>query len=201
MRSRNFVVRRLVTRPLVRRPGRRLGRWLSPKNVARCEDGATAVEYALMVGLVAVGIITAVTTLKGKTESALFGAGQAIGGRFSTVVFDPNSSGSYPNDPAAATLGNAYGGSWTSSSYAKSNVLLRRRARLRGRVEVCRSHVLRSNDFRPINWTFADVCQRIDCGQWLSERLSGDARLAAMERDHRWTALGRTDGPTDSVAL
>jgi Flp pilus assembly pilin Flp len=109
------VARRLATRQLVRRGG---GDGFSSTDSARFEDGATAVEYALMVGLVAVGIITAVTTLKGKTESALFGAGQAIGGRFSTVVFDPNSSGSYPNDPAAATLGNAYGGSWTSSSYA-----------------------------------------------------------------------------------
>lgn len=108
------MARRLATRPLVRRRG---GRWFSSTDIARCEDGATAVEYALMVGLVAVGIITAVTFLKGKTEATLFKAGQSIGGRFSTIAFDPNGSGSNPNDPAAATIGNAYGGSWTSSTY------------------------------------------------------------------------------------
>ena len=43
------------------------------------EDGATAVEYALMVGLIAVGIITAVVALKDKVSSTFQSVGNAVG--------------------------------------------------------------------------------------------------------------------------
>lgn len=43
------------------------------------EQGATAVEYALMVGLIAVGIITAVVALKDKVSTTFNKVGNAIG--------------------------------------------------------------------------------------------------------------------------
>lgn len=46
----------------------------------RRERGATAVEYALMVGLIAIGIISAVTFLKDKTTDALTTSGNTMSG-------------------------------------------------------------------------------------------------------------------------
>ena len=43
------------------------------------EDGATAVEYALMVGLIAVGIIAAVVSLKNKVSTTFQKVGNAVG--------------------------------------------------------------------------------------------------------------------------
>ncbi len=43
------------------------------------ERGATAVEYALMVGLIAVGIITAVVALKNKVATTFQKVGNAVG--------------------------------------------------------------------------------------------------------------------------
>jgi pilus assembly protein Flp/PilA len=45
----------------------------------RAERGATAVEYALMVGLIAVGIITAVASLRDKTSSTFNTVNSAMG--------------------------------------------------------------------------------------------------------------------------
>ena len=42
------------------------------------ERGATAVEYALMVGLIAVGIITAVVALKDKVSTTFQKVGNAV---------------------------------------------------------------------------------------------------------------------------
>jgi pilus assembly protein Flp/PilA len=44
------------------------------------EQGATAVEYALMVGLIAVGIIAAVITLRDKVSSTFNAVGNAVAG-------------------------------------------------------------------------------------------------------------------------
>jgi pilus assembly protein Flp/PilA len=46
----------------------------------RQEKGATAVEYALMVGLIAVGIISAVSSLRDKTSATFNNVGGAISG-------------------------------------------------------------------------------------------------------------------------
>lgn len=43
------------------------------------ERGATAVEYALMVGLIAVGIITAVVVLKDKVAATFNTVGNTLG--------------------------------------------------------------------------------------------------------------------------
>ena len=43
------------------------------------ERGATAVEYALMVGLIAVGIITAVVALKNKVAKTFNTVGNTLG--------------------------------------------------------------------------------------------------------------------------
>jgi pilus assembly protein Flp/PilA len=43
------------------------------------ETGATAVEYALMVGLIAVGIITAVAALRTKVSSTFNNVNNAMG--------------------------------------------------------------------------------------------------------------------------
>jgi pilus assembly protein Flp/PilA len=45
--------------------------WIESRKAEIEERGATAVEYALMVGLIAVGIIGAVVTLKDKIGSTL----------------------------------------------------------------------------------------------------------------------------------
>jgi Flp pilus assembly pilin Flp len=45
----------------------------------RAEQGATAVEYALMVGLIAVGIITAVASLRDKTSNTFNTVNSAMG--------------------------------------------------------------------------------------------------------------------------
>ncbi|MDR6624026.1 Flp family type IVb pilin [Caulobacter segnis] len=42
------------------------------------ESGATAIEYGLIVALIAVVIVTAVTTLGGKLDTSLKAAGDAI---------------------------------------------------------------------------------------------------------------------------
>ena len=49
-------------------------------NFFRDEEGATAVEYALMVALIAVVIILAVTFLGESIEEIFCEAGSAIGG-------------------------------------------------------------------------------------------------------------------------
>lgn len=43
------------------------------------ERGATAVEYALMVGLIAVGIITAVSALRDKVSNTFNNVNNAMG--------------------------------------------------------------------------------------------------------------------------
>ena len=48
------------------------------KNFFKDESGASAVEYGLLVGLIAVVIITAVTTLGTKVRSAFTTAGAAL---------------------------------------------------------------------------------------------------------------------------
>jgi Flp pilus assembly pilin Flp len=42
---------------------------ISRLQVARAEDGQTLVEYALIIGVVAVGLVASLTTLKGQIES------------------------------------------------------------------------------------------------------------------------------------
>ena len=42
------------------------------------EEGAIAVEYAIMVGAIAVGLITAATTLKGKIDSEYTAVGAEV---------------------------------------------------------------------------------------------------------------------------
>jgi pilus assembly protein Flp/PilA len=53
--------------------------WGSGKAAEIDERGATAVEYALMVGLIAVGIITAVVALKNKVGNTFNRVGNAVG--------------------------------------------------------------------------------------------------------------------------
>ncbi len=53
----------------------RISRRIAPR---ASETGATAVEYALMVGLVGIAIITSVTTLRGKVSTTLNRAGGAM---------------------------------------------------------------------------------------------------------------------------
>ena len=48
------------------------------KNFFKDESGASAVEYGLLVGLIAVVIIAAVTTLGTKVQSAFTTAGAAL---------------------------------------------------------------------------------------------------------------------------
>jgi pilus assembly protein Flp/PilA len=52
---------------------------LRVEEVRDSEDGATAVEYALMVGLIAVGIITAVVALRNKVSSTFSNVNTAMG--------------------------------------------------------------------------------------------------------------------------
>jgi pilus assembly protein Flp/PilA len=52
---------------------------ISARSRVMDENGATAVEYALMVGLIAVGIIAAVVTLKDKVSSTFQSVGNAVG--------------------------------------------------------------------------------------------------------------------------
>jgi pilus assembly protein Flp/PilA len=54
--------------------------WTDLKERAADEGGATAVEYALMVALIAVVIIGAVTVLGQNAEQSFDETGQAIGG-------------------------------------------------------------------------------------------------------------------------
>ncbi len=59
----------------------------------RLERGATAIEYALMIGLVGIGVITSVTTLKGKIGTTLETAGSAMGcsdGQFMVEYYNTN---------------------------------------------------------------------------------------------------------------
>jgi pilus assembly protein Flp/PilA len=48
------------------------------KNFFKDESGASAVEYGLLVGLIAVVIVAAVTTLGGKVNTAFTSAGAAL---------------------------------------------------------------------------------------------------------------------------
>jgi Flp pilus assembly pilin Flp len=56
------------------------------------ERGATAVEYALMVGLIAVGIVTAVSSLRDKTTDSLNQTAASTAG----LIFPPRLK---PNEP------------------------------------------------------------------------------------------------------
>ncbi len=70
------------TRPTKVRPRTRISSEsvAGQKDANRPERGATAVEYALMVGLVAIGIISAVSFLGTKAKTATFNAGAYLGG-------------------------------------------------------------------------------------------------------------------------
>ena len=50
------------------------------KNFIKQEEGATMVEYALMVALIAAALITAVTTLSGNIGSKFTSVGTTIAG-------------------------------------------------------------------------------------------------------------------------
>ncbi len=54
--------------------------WTTGRRAEIEERGATAVEYALMVGLIAVGIITAVVALKDKVSTTFQRVGNAVAG-------------------------------------------------------------------------------------------------------------------------
>ena len=54
--------------------------WTDLKSRAREEGGATAVEYALMVALIAAVIITAVTTLGNNAATKFSTVGNSIAG-------------------------------------------------------------------------------------------------------------------------
>ncbi len=56
----------------------RLTRWKRRGLLGRTERGATAVEYALMVGLIAVAIIVPVSILSGRVKSTFNTTGNAI---------------------------------------------------------------------------------------------------------------------------
>lgn len=56
-----------------------LQNWISCRKAEIDERGATAVEYALMVGLIAVGIITAVAALRDKVSSTFNNVNNAMG--------------------------------------------------------------------------------------------------------------------------
>ncbi len=56
-----------------------LQNWISGRQAEIDERGATAVEYALMVGLIAVGIITAVAALRDKVSSTFNNVNNAMG--------------------------------------------------------------------------------------------------------------------------
>ena len=53
--------------------------WIAGRKAEIQERGATAVEYALMVGLIAVGIITAVVILKNKVASTFNTVSNTLG--------------------------------------------------------------------------------------------------------------------------
>ncbi len=73
------------------------------------ERGATAVEYALMVGLIAVGIVTAVSALRDKTTDSLNQTAASTAG----LIFPPRLA---PNEPFKVKyIRNDTGiGGWTS---------------------------------------------------------------------------------------
>lgn len=73
------------------------------------ERGATAVEYALMVGLIAVGIVTAVSALRDKTTDSLNQTAASTSG----LIFPPRLA---PNEPFKVKyIRNDTGvGGWTS---------------------------------------------------------------------------------------
>jgi pilus assembly protein Flp/PilA len=56
-----------------------LQNYISGRKAEIEERGATAVEYALMVGLIAVGIITAVAALRDKVSSTFNNVNNAMG--------------------------------------------------------------------------------------------------------------------------
>jgi pilus assembly protein Flp/PilA len=61
----------------------------------KAEQGATAVEYALMVGLIAVGIITAVAALRNKTSSTFNTVNSAMGSSASASLYTSISQPAY----------------------------------------------------------------------------------------------------------
>lgn len=52
--------------------------WIAVRRHKIQEDGATAVEYALMVGLIAIGIITSVVFLKNKVAATFNKVGNTM---------------------------------------------------------------------------------------------------------------------------
>jgi pilus assembly protein Flp/PilA len=56
-----------------------LQNWTTGRKAEIEERGATAVEYALMVGLIAVGIITAVAALRDKVAKTFNNVNNAMG--------------------------------------------------------------------------------------------------------------------------
>jgi pilus assembly protein Flp/PilA len=75
--------------------------WLT-KLHRKAETGATAVEYALMVGLIAVGIITAVASLRDKTSSTFNTVNSAMGG---SAVASPTPSSYFQVTGTVSLLG------------------------------------------------------------------------------------------------
>jgi pilus assembly protein Flp/PilA len=67
------------------------------------ERGATAVEYALMVGLIAIGIITAVTTLKTNVGDTLKRSGGSISGLIAPAKVSPGATFEVRYIPSGAT--------------------------------------------------------------------------------------------------
>jgi pilus assembly protein Flp/PilA len=55
---------------------RKLGQWAV--NFVQCEDGPTAVEYAVMLALIIVVCIGAITTLGGNANQTFTSVGNAI---------------------------------------------------------------------------------------------------------------------------
>lgn len=45
---------------------------------AKCESGATAIEYALLAALIAVALISSMTTLQGKISGTFTNAGNSM---------------------------------------------------------------------------------------------------------------------------
>jgi pilus assembly protein Flp/PilA len=48
------------------------------KQFAKCESGATAIEYALMAGIIGVGVVTAAQTLTGNIKASFDSIGSAL---------------------------------------------------------------------------------------------------------------------------
>ncbi len=89
------------TRSVLRRPNR----------TARRERGATAVEYALMVGLLSIGIITAVVSMKDNVRTVLSTAGGEV------YSGQANGGGASFNVIFVAGSGSAVTGSYQDTAY------------------------------------------------------------------------------------